>query len=64
MLTDPETKFKASALHTSGIHVDALDKVADAIVKLFLGTGITFTLPKDTPVINPAYFLSLVRNAA
>lgn len=62
MLTDTETKFKGSALYSSsGIRKGGLNEAVEAIVNRFLGASIEFTIKEDTPVVNPAFFLTLVR---
>lgn len=58
VLTVAETKFKASGVYNSmkrGGHVHA----ADLIVKALLGRK-KILIPKDTPVLNPAFFIICV----
>ena len=42
---------------------NGIDEVVDAIVELLSSTSIKFTIQEDCPVLNPAFFLTLVRNA-
>ncbi|KAK1754071.1 hypothetical protein QBC47DRAFT_385553 [Echria macrotheca] len=66
-----ETKFKGSNLYRGvqgargrGISADRLTKVIDAIVRLLLATDIQITIREATPVVNPAFFLTLVSRKA
>ncbi|KAI3337898.1 hypothetical protein F4824DRAFT_499676 [Ustulina deusta] len=52
-----ETGFKASYLED--INKKELDKIADLVVDVLLQTEINLTISKDTPIINPAFFLAI-----
>ncbi|KAJ3578311.1 hypothetical protein NPX13_g2251 [Xylaria arbuscula] len=52
-----ETRFKASYLED--ISKKELDQIADLVVTLLLQTEINLTISKDTPIINPAFFLAI-----
>lgn len=55
--TCTETGFKASYLED--INKKELDKIADLVVDVLLQTEINLTISKDTPIINPAFFLAI-----
>ncbi|KAM7188710.1 hypothetical protein V8F33_010480 [Rhypophila sp. PSN 637] len=60
-----ETRPKGSALASGkGIGRSQLGKVVEEITNLFLKKGFTFSIQGDLPVVNPAFFLTLIDREA
>ncbi|KAK4171582.1 hypothetical protein QBC36DRAFT_199026 [Triangularia setosa] len=57
-----ETRFKGCNLYKKGggIGSNRLNEIINAIVGLFLAADIKVNVDNDTPVVNPAFFLTLV----